>query len=69
LRRKTPSLDADLDVIIRIADEKHAKVIEEFFDALPEGQVRTPLTASSSAGTPALLTIARLQKSWPVKRR
>ena len=40
LRRKIPSLDTDLDVIIRIADEKHAKVVEEFFDALPEGQVK-----------------------------
>jgi fructose 5-dehydrogenase small subunit len=40
LRRKIPSFDADLDAIIRIADEKHAKVVEEFFDALPEGQVK-----------------------------
>jgi hypothetical protein len=40
LRREIPSLDADLDAIIRIADEKHAKVVEEFFDALPDGQVK-----------------------------
>jgi fructose 5-dehydrogenase small subunit len=40
LRRKIPSFDADLDAIIRIADEKHAKAVEEFFEALPEGQVK-----------------------------
>jgi hypothetical protein len=40
LRREIPSFDADLDAIIRIADEKRAKVVEEFFDALPEGQVK-----------------------------
>jgi hypothetical protein len=40
LRGKIPSFDADLDAIIRIADEKHARVVEEFFDALPEGQVK-----------------------------
>ena len=40
LRRTIPSLDADLDTIIRIADEKRAKVVEEFFDALPGGQVK-----------------------------
>jgi fructose 5-dehydrogenase small subunit len=40
LRREIPSFDADLDAIIRIADEKHANVVEEFFDALPEGQVK-----------------------------
>jgi hypothetical protein len=40
LRRQIPSLDADLDVIIRVADEKSAKRVEEFFDALPEGQVK-----------------------------
>src|SRR5258708_20942495 len=30
LRRKIPSLDADLDVIIRSADENHPKIVEEF---------------------------------------
>jgi hypothetical protein len=40
LRQTIPSLDADLDVIIRVADEKRAKAVEEFFDALPEGQVK-----------------------------
>jgi fructose 5-dehydrogenase small subunit len=69
LRREIPSFEADLGAIIRIADEKHAKVVEEFFDALPEGQVKDTAHESSSAGTPALLTIARLPKSWPMKRR
>ena len=40
LRREIPSFDADLDAIIRIADDKQAKVVEEFFDALPEGQAK-----------------------------
>jgi fructose 5-dehydrogenase small subunit len=40
LQREIPSFEADLDAIIRIADEMHAKVVEEFFGALPEGQVK-----------------------------
>jgi fructose 5-dehydrogenase small subunit len=40
LRRQIPSFDADLDEIIRIADKQHATVVEEFFDALPKGQVQ-----------------------------
>jgi hypothetical protein len=40
LRQEIPSFDADLDAIIRIADEKRAKVVEDFFDALPEGRVK-----------------------------
>jgi hypothetical protein len=40
LNTKIPTLDADLDAIIRTAKEKHAKVVEDFFDALPEGQVK-----------------------------
>lgn len=34
-----PTLDADLEVIIRVAQEKHATAVEEFFGALPEGRV------------------------------
>ncbi|MGR4893632.1 sugar dehydrogenase complex small subunit [Sphingopyxis sp. LARHCG72] len=40
LRPILPSLDADLDVILRTAHEKNAQTVEDFFDALPEGQVR-----------------------------
>ena len=40
LRQQIPSFDADLDAIIRVADEKSARVVEEFFDALPEGRVK-----------------------------
>ena len=40
LYAKIPTLDADLDAIIAIAREKNSKVVEEFFDALPDGQVK-----------------------------
>ena len=39
LHTKIPTLDADLDAIIRTAQEKNAKMVEDFFDALP-GQVK-----------------------------
>jgi len=35
-----PTLDADLDAIILIAREKNSKVVEDFFDALPDGHVK-----------------------------
>jgi hypothetical protein len=40
LYTRIPTLDADLDTIIRIAEEKNAKAVEDFFDALPDGQVK-----------------------------
>src|SRR6201985_3541036 len=40
LHTRIPTLDEDLDAIIRTAKEKNAKVVEDFFDALPDGQVR-----------------------------
>jgi hypothetical protein len=35
-----PTLDADLDAIISTAWEKNSKVVEDFFDALPDGHVK-----------------------------
>lgn len=35
-----PTFDADLEVIVGVAREKQAKVVEDFFDALPDGHVR-----------------------------
>jgi len=40
LNTKIPTFDADLDAIIRIAKEKNAKVVEDFFDDLPDGQIK-----------------------------
>ena len=40
LHTRIPTLDADLDTIIRTAKDKNAKVIEDFFDALPDGHVK-----------------------------
>jgi fructose 5-dehydrogenase small subunit len=40
LHTRIPTLDADLDAIIRTAKEKQANVVEDFFDALPDGQVK-----------------------------
>ena len=40
LHTRIPTLDEDLDAIIRTAKEKNAKVVEDFFDALPDGQVK-----------------------------
>jgi fructose 5-dehydrogenase small subunit len=40
LRAKIPTLDADLDAIISTAGEKNSKVVEDFFDALPDGHVK-----------------------------
>lgn len=40
LQTRIPTLDADLDTILRIAQEKNATVVEEFFDALPDGTVK-----------------------------
>jgi hypothetical protein len=37
---KIPSLDADLDAIISTAREKNSKVVEDFFDALPDDRVK-----------------------------
>jgi hypothetical protein len=37
LHSAIPSLDADLDAIIRVAKEKDAKLVEDFFDSLPDG--------------------------------
>jgi hypothetical protein len=36
LHARIPTLDADLDAVIRVAREKNAKVVEDFFDALPD---------------------------------
>ena len=40
LYAKIPTLDADLDAIILTAKEKNSKVVEDFFDALPDGHVK-----------------------------
>jgi fructose 5-dehydrogenase small subunit len=40
LYAKIPTLDADLDAIISTAREKNSKVVEDFFDALPDGHVK-----------------------------
>jgi hypothetical protein len=40
LYAKIATLDADLDAIISIAREKNSKVVEDFFDALPDGHVK-----------------------------
>ena len=40
LYAKIPTLDADLDAILFTAREKNSKVVEDFFDALPDGQVK-----------------------------
>jgi hypothetical protein len=40
LYAKIPTLDADLEAILFIAREKNFKVVEDFFDALPDGQVK-----------------------------
>jgi fructose 5-dehydrogenase small subunit len=37
---KIPTLDADLDAIISTARERNSKVVEDFFDALPDGHVK-----------------------------
>jgi hypothetical protein len=39
-RAKIPTLDVDLDAIISTAREKNSKVVEDFFDALPDGHVK-----------------------------
>jgi fructose 5-dehydrogenase small subunit len=40
LRAKIPTLDVDLDAIISTAREKNSKVVEDFFDTLPDGHVK-----------------------------
>ena len=40
LYAKISTLDADLDSIILTARERNSKVIEDFFDALPDGHVK-----------------------------
>ena len=40
LYAKIPTLDADLDAIIFTAREKNSGVVEDFFDALPDGHVK-----------------------------
>jgi hypothetical protein len=40
LRAKIPTLDVDLDAIISTAREKNSRVVEDFFDALPDGHVK-----------------------------
>jgi fructose 5-dehydrogenase small subunit len=40
LYAKIPTLDGDLDAIISTAREKNSKVVEDFFDALPDGHVK-----------------------------
>ena len=40
LYAKIPTLDADLDAIIFTARQKNSKVVEDFFDALPDGHVK-----------------------------
>ena len=40
LYAKISTLDADLDAIISTAREKNSKVVEDFFDTLPDGHVK-----------------------------
>ena len=40
LHTKIPTLDEDLDAIIRTAKDKNARVVEDFFDTLPDGHVK-----------------------------
>jgi len=40
LYAKIPTLDADLDAIISTTREKNSKVVEDFFDTLPDGHVK-----------------------------
>ena len=40
LYAKIPTFDADLDAIIFTARQKRSKVVENFFDALPDGHVK-----------------------------
>src|SRR5262249_16731324 len=40
LDKRIPTLDADLDAIVAIATEKKAKIVEDFFDAIPEGHIK-----------------------------
>ena len=40
LYAKIPTLDSDLDAIIATAEKKNSKVVEDFFDALPDGHVK-----------------------------
>src|SRR5262249_23302490 len=40
LSAKIPTFAADLDSIINVASKKRAKSVEDFFDALPDGQVK-----------------------------
>jgi fructose 5-dehydrogenase small subunit len=40
LYAKIPTLDADLDAIIFTARQKNSRVVEDFFDALPDGHVK-----------------------------
>ena len=40
LYARIPTLDADLDAIIGTAREKNSKVVEDFFEALPDGHVK-----------------------------
>ena len=37
---KIPTLDADLDAIISTARKRNSKIVEDFFDALPDGHVK-----------------------------
>ena len=41
LQTRISTLADDLDTIIRVAREKHARTVEDFFDALPDGQLKT----------------------------
>jgi hypothetical protein len=40
LYAKISTLDADLDAIVSTARKKNSKVVEDFFDALPDGHVK-----------------------------
>jgi fructose 5-dehydrogenase small subunit len=40
LYAKIPTFDVDLDAIISTARERNSKVVEDFFDALPDGHVK-----------------------------
>ena len=40
LHARIPTLDEDLDAIIGTAKDKNSKVVEDFFDALPDGHVK-----------------------------